>query len=355
MDCPSYLRDLNAGQRAAAEYGISDVAGAPFSGPLLIIAGAGTGKTSTLAHRVAHLIITGTPPERILLLTFTRRAAAEMTKRAQRILAAAWGTTKSKTFGPAGEISWSGTFHAIGNRMLRQYADSVGLDPSFTVLDRADSADCLNLVRNDLGLAKKEARFPRKETCLAIYSHTLNASCPLSAALENAFPWCAEWEGELKELFRGYVEAKQRNNVLDYDDLLLYWADMMEEPSLARLVGDQFDHVLVDEYWDTNALQARIVIRMKPDGCGLAVVGDDAQSIYSFRAATVRDILDFPKQFTPPAHVTTLEQNYRSTEPILEACNAVIAQATEGFQKQLFADKPSEERPQLVMAADESA
>ena len=178
MDCPSYLRDLNAGQRAAAEYGISGVAGAQLSGPLLIIAGAGTGKTSTLAHRVAHLIITGTPPERILLLTFTRRAAAEMTKRAQRILAAAWGTTKPKTFRSPGEISWSGTFHAIGNRLLRQYANSVGLDPSFTVLDRADSADCLNLVRNDLGLTKTEARFPRKETCLAIYSHTLNASCP---------------------------------------------------------------------------------------------------------------------------------------------------------------------------------
>ena len=341
MDCPSYLRDLNAGQRAAAEYGVSDITGAQISGPFLVIAGAGTGKTTTLAHRVAHLIVTGTPPERILLLTFTRRAAAEMTKRAQRILTAAWGTTKPKTFRPAGEISWSGTFHAIGNRLLRQYADSVGLDPSFTVLDRADSADCLNLVRNDLGLAKKEARFPRKETCLAIYSHTVNASCPLSVALENAFPWCAEWEGELKLLFRGYVEAKQRDNVLDYDDLLLYWADMMEEPSLARLVGDQFDHVLVDEYQDTNALQARIVMSMKPDGRGLAVVGDDAQSIYSFRAATVRNILDFPKQFAPPAHVVTLEQNYRSTEPILKACNAVIAQATEGFHKQLFSGTPS--------------
>src|SRR5215469_15890056 len=355
MDCPSYLRDLNAGQRAAAEYGVSDITGAQISGPLLVIAGAGTGKTTTLAHRVAHLIVTGTPPERILLLTFTRRAAFEMTKRAQRILAEAWGTTKPRTFRPASEISWSGTFHAIGNRLLRQYADSVGLDPSFTVLDRADSADCLNLVRNDRGLAKQEARFPRKETCLAIYSHTLNASSSLSAALENAFPWCAEWECELKELFRGYVEAKQRDNVLDYDDLLLYWADMMEEPSLARLVGDQFDHVLVDEYQDTNALQARIVMSMKPDGRGLAVVGDDAQSIYSFRAATVRNILDFPKQFTPGAHVITLEQNYRSTEPILEACNAVIAQAAEGFHKQLFSDKPSEERPQLVVAVDESA
>src|SRR5215468_4727660 len=355
MDCPSYLRDQNAGQRAAAEYGVSDITGAQISGPLLVIAGAGTGKTTTLAHRVAHLIVTGTPPERILLLTFTRRAAAEMTKRAQRILATTWGTTKPRRFRPASEISWSGTFHAIGNRLLRQYADSVGLDPSFTVLDRADSADCLNLVRNDLGLAKKEARFPRKETCLAIYSHTLNASCPLSVALENAFPWCAEWEGELKLLFRGYVEAKQRDNVLDYDDLLLYWADMMEEPALARLVGERFDHILVDEYQDTNALQAQILLRMKPDGRGLTVVGDDAQSIYSFRGATVRNILDFPNQFTPPAEAVSLEQNYRSTEPILDACNAVIGQAAEGFRKELFSHKRSEERPQMVLAADEGA
>jgi DNA helicase-2/ATP-dependent DNA helicase PcrA len=285
MDCPPYLRDLNAGQRAAAEYGISDVVGAQISGPILVIAGAGTGKTSTLAHRVAHLIVTGTPPERILLLTFTRRAAAEMTKRTQRILAATWGTTKPRSARPVGEISWSGTFHGIGNRLLRKYAGSIGLDPSFTVLDRADSADRLNLVRNDLGLAKTEARFPRKDTCLAIYSHTLNASCPLSAALENAFPWCAEWENDLKVLFRGYVEAKQCDNVLDYDDLLLYWADMMEEPSLARLVGDQFDHVLVDEYQDTNALQARIVIRMKPDGRGLAVVGE---TFWSSRSSSHR-------------------------------------------------------------------
>jgi DNA helicase-2/ATP-dependent DNA helicase PcrA len=183
----------------------------------------------------------------------------------------------------------------------------------------------------------------------------VNARCPLSETLESAFPWCAEWEAELKGLFRAYVEAKQQENVLDYDDLLLYWADMMEEPALARLVGDRFDHILVDEYQDTNALQAQILLRMRPDGRGLTVVGDDAQSIYSFRAATVRNILDFPKQFTRPARVVTLEQNYRSTEPILGACNAVIGQASEGFRKELFSDKPSGERPQLVVAADETA
>jgi len=183
----------------------------------------------------------------------------------------------------------------------------------------------------------------------------VNACCSLSDALKNAFPWCEEWERELKKLFRGYVEAKQHDNVLDYDDLLLYWAHMMAEPALARLVGERFDHVLVDEYQDTNALQAQILLGMRPDGRGLTVVGDDTQSIYSFRAATVRNILDFPKRFTPPAHFVTLEQNYRSTTPILEACNAVIAEAAEGFRKQLFSTKPSEERPQLVVAADEAA
>jgi DNA helicase-2/ATP-dependent DNA helicase PcrA len=239
--------------------------------------------------------------------------------------------------------------------LLREFADSIGLDPSFTFLDRADAADRLNFVRNELGLATTEARFPRKDTCLAIYSYTVNARCPLGETLEGAFPWCCEWETELRGLFRTYVEAKQRENVLDYDDLLLYWANMMEEPALARLVGERFDHILVDEYQDTNALQAEILLRIKPDGCGLTVVGDDAQSIYSFRAATVRNILDFPNQFSPSAHVVTLEQNYRSTTTILDACNAVIGQATEGFRKELFSVRPSGEPPQLVVASDEQA
>src|SRR5262249_27660663 len=244
---------------------------------------------------------------RVLLLTFTRRAAAEMARRAQRILATARASSKAKAMGGVGEISWSGTFHAVGNRLLREHADSIGLDALFTVVDRADAADPLNFVRNELGLAKTEARFPRKDTCLAIYSHTVNARYALSDTLESAFPWCTEWESELKALFRAYVEAKQQENVLDYDDLLLYWANMMEEPALARAVGNRFDHILVDEYHDTNALQAEILLHMKPDGRGLTVVCDDAQSIDSFRAATVRNILDFPKLFTPPAHVVKLE------------------------------------------------
>ena len=190
---------------------------------------------------------------------------------------------------------------------------------------------------------------------MAIYSHTVNACCELAGTLDAVFPWCADWSNELTELFRAYVMAKQRNNVLDYDDLLLYWHHAMEEPALAAEVGARFDHVLVDEYQDTNALQATILLRMKPDGCGLTVVGDDAQSIYSFRAATVRNILDFPKQFSPPATVVTLEQNYRSTQPILDASNAVIGLASEGYSKHLFSTKLSGEKPQFISAADEPA
>src|SRR5450759_3695606 len=178
---------------------------------------------------------------------------------------------------------------------------------------------------------------------------------PIEQVIGTSYPWCSGWASELKELFAAYVEAKQKQNVLDYDDLLLYWAQMVGDASLADDIGGRFDHVLVDEYQDTNRLQSSILLALKPGGRGLTVVGDDAQSIYSFRAATVRNILDFPDQFSPPARVVTLERNYHSTEPILDACNAVIAQAGEGFRKRLFSEESSGERPQLVVAADEAA
>ena len=337
----SYLDGLNPSQRRAVEYGC---------GPLLIIAGAGTGKTNTLAHRVAHLIVKGADPRRLLLLTFTRRAAAEMTRRAERIVGVATEPGKR-----APRVEWSGTFHGIANRLLRVHARAVNLDPSFTVLDQSDGADLMNLVRNEQGLSRKQDRFPKKGTCFAIYSHVMNARHPLEATLERAFPWCAEWADDLKRLFRGYVEAKQQRHVLDYDDLLLYWYYLMQEPAAAEGVRRRFDHVLVDEYQDTNALQAGILLGLKPDGRGLSVVGDDAQSIYSFRAATVRNILDYPRLFTPPAEVVTLEHNYRSTQPILDAANAVISGAGEQFRKELFSTRASAQRPVYVTAEDEQS
>src|SRR5262252_6306954 len=225
---------------------------------------------------------------------------------------------------------------------------------NFTIHDREDSADLMNLVRHQLGLSKTESRFPAKATCLAIYSRAVNAELPLEEVLGRFFPWCENWEAELRQLFAAYVEAKQRQHVLDYDDLLLYWAQMMTEPALANEIGARFDHVLVDEYQDTNRLQSSILLGMKPDGKGLTVVGDDAQSIYWFRAATVRNILDFPKQFTPPACIITLDRNYRSTQPILAAANAVIDLAVERHRKNLRSDRPSAQRPQLVSVRDET-
>jgi DNA helicase II / ATP-dependent DNA helicase PcrA len=339
-----YLATLNPEQRYAVEYGAAEPS------PLLIIAGAGSGKTNTLAHRVAHLIVRGADPRRMMLLTFSRRAAAEMGRRVERIAAHVL-PEQARLLTDA--LTWSGTFHAIGARLLREYAEQIGLDRAFTIHDREDSADLMNLVRHDLGHSKTEGRFPAKNTCLAIYSRTVNAEAPLDDVLGANFPWCAGWESELKALFGAYVEAKQKQNILDYDDLLLYWAQMMQVDEIALDVSSRFDHILVDEYQDTNRLQASILLALKPDGKGLTVVGDDAQSIYSFRAATVRNILDFPNHFTPPAHVVTLDRNYRSTQPILAAANAVIDLATERYRKNLRSDRPSFDRPQLVSVRDE--
>ncbi|MES2299211.1 MAG: ATP-dependent helicase [Pseudomonadota bacterium] len=336
---------LNAQQRAAVEHG-AGTAGAP----LLVIAGAGSGKTNTLAHRVARLIQGGADPQRILLLTFSRRAATEMTHRAGAVLQRVLGMR-----GPAPtSLPWAGTFHSIGARLLRDYAGRIGLEESFTIHDRGDSEDLMGLVRHEIGLTQLEKRFPLKGTCLSIYSRVVNSRQSLALVLQSTFPWCSEWEAQLGTLFGAYVDAKQEQNVLDYDDLLLFWAEMVADPELGSEIGALFDHVLVDEYQDTNRLQAAILLGMKPSGQGVMVVGDDAQSIYAFRGATVRNILDFPKQFSQPVEVVTLERNYRSTQPILDASNAVIAAARERHAKTLWTDKVATIKPQLVLIPDEA-
>ncbi|MGA8009107.1 MAG: ATP-dependent helicase [Thiomonas sp.] len=342
------LDSLNAAQRAAVEHGLDD----SLAPALLVIAGAGSGKTMTLAARVARLVLAGADPQRILLLTFSRRAAAEMERRVGRVLHQALGFGAIQA---PPRFAWSGTFHSIGARLLRDHATRIGLSAQFTILDRGDAEDLLGLQRQALGLAATKARFPLKNTCLSIYSRTVNSQLPLAEVLAQSYPWCAIWEDALKQLFRAYVQEKQRQHVLDYDDLLLYWWQMMAEPELAAAIGQRFDHVLVDEYQDTNQLQALIVYALKPDGRGVTVVGDDAQSIYSFRAASVRNILDFPRQYATPARVLTLERNYRSTQPILDASNAVIALARERYTKHLWTDRASSNRPRLVAVADEAA
>jgi len=347
---PDYLLALNAQQRLAVEHGIGPAADSD-DGPLLIIAGAGSGKTSTLACRAAHLIANGADPQRILLLTFSRRAAEELERRAGQFLQRVLGVPALRQ---PGTLAWAGTFHGVGARVLRQYATRIGLNDAFSILDRADAEDLLDIVRHDLGLSATKSRFPAKGTCIAIYSRVVNGEASLDDVLGSAYPWCAQWTAQLTKLFEAYVTAKQAQNVLDYDDLLLYWSHMLAEPSLARDVGARFDHVLVDEYQDTNRLQSSILRALKPDGRGVTAVGDDAQSIYSFRAATVRNILDFPGHFARTARVVTLERNYRSTQPILDASNAVIGLAAERFSKTLWTDRASGSKPRLVTTRDEA-
>ena len=339
------LAGLNAAQAAAAAHG---------DGPLLIIAGAGTGKTRTLVHRVAHLIERGADPRRILLLTFTRRAAAEMLRRVDGLL----GELRRSAASPAAlarcevQAMWGGTFHSVATRMLRIYGQLVGLEANFTIHDRSDSEDLLDVVRTELGLAKSDRRFPKKGTCLAIYSHCVNSQRPLEDLLGEVYPWCQDFAADLKRLFQTYVDRKEQESVLDYDDLLVFWHALLSDAAAGDKVRNRFDCVLVDEYQDTNRLQAEILRRLRPSGAGLTAVGDDAQSIYSFRAATVRNILDFPAVY-PQTTIVSLEQNYRSVQPILDATNSVIAESSERFVKNLWSERKCGNRPGLVTCHDE--
>jgi DNA helicase II / ATP-dependent DNA helicase PcrA len=341
--------DLNERQRSAVEHGLAE---GSHRGPLLVIAGAGTGKTKTLASRVARLVQAGADPHRILLLTFARRAAGEMEQRVGRMLHRLLGFASTQA---PPQFPWCGTFHSVGARLLRDYAERIGLAPNFTILDRADAEDLIGMVRQEQGLAQTVERFPQKATCLAIYSRVVNSQSRLDQVLQSHYPWCFESHDALKQLFKGYAEAKHQQQVLDYDDLLLYWVHMMADAGIAADVRGRFDHVLIDEYQDTNRLQGAIVLGLKPRGENLTVVGDDAQAIYSFRAADVRNILDFPDQFDPPARIVALEQNYRSTQPILAASNAVIGLAKKRHAKDLWSDQPSSELPRITALPDEAS
>lgn len=325
--------DLNDAQRRAVT---SDARA------LLVVAGAGTGKTNTLASRVAHLIASGAPPNRILLLTFTRRAAREMVRRAER-------TSGDSS---AGRV-WGGTFHSVANRLLRMYSSAVGLDPSFTVMDQADGADMMNLIRSELGHGTRNRRFPKKATLAAIYSAVVNTETHLEEILERKFPWCGEEADSIGDLFSAYMRRKREQGVLDYDDLLLYWRALTESRRAGPSVAAAFDHILVDEYQDTNEIQAAILRNMRSDSNSVMVVGDDAQAIYSFRSASVANILDFPNHH-PGCEVIKLEQNYRSTQPILHASNAVIAQARKRYTKELWSARRGERKPALITCMDES-
>jgi DNA helicase II / ATP-dependent DNA helicase PcrA len=347
---------LNPQQRRAATFGAPGKDKGITAGPLLILAGAGTGKTNTLAHRAAHLVLNGVDPARILMLTFTRRAAQEMIRRTQTIVTAVLADRgKLGDRSVQTRLQWSGTYHSIGNRILRLFAKHLGLEPNFTVMDRADAADFMDVIRHELGYSNKDKRFPRKDTCLAVYSYRVNTRLSLKQTLEEQFPWVSEWEQDLTRIYREYVARKQKNNVLDFDDLLLYWHVMMKNPALAQNLSANFDHVLVDEYQDTSALQGEIIQALKPDGAGITVVGDDAQAIYSFRAAAVDNILGFAERFKPKADVVVLSQNYRSTQPVLDASNALMAEGARQHRKTLLGMRQSTQKPIYVALDDAQA
>lgn len=324
----------------------------PADGPLLVIAGAGSGKTMTLAARLAWLVQQGADLNRVLLLTFSRRAAAEMSRRAGQMLHRTLGMP-ANTAAPT--LPWCGTFHSIGARLLRDEAARIGLAPGFTVLDRADAQDLLAISRQALGLAGSARRFPLAPTCLAILSRSVNTRATLAAVLAETYPWCAEYNAELQRLFDAYADAKSQQQSLDFDDLLLAWWHLMQTPAMARRIGARFDHLLVDEVQDINRLQADILQVLAQHTQGLTAVGDDAQSIYAFRGADVRHILDFPHRFTPAARVLTLQRNYRSTPQILAASNAVIEAATERYAKELWSGRAAGCRPRLITVEDEAA
>jgi DNA helicase II / ATP-dependent DNA helicase PcrA len=329
-----WLDGLNRAQRAAATHP---------GGPLLILAGAGTGKTTTLCARVAWLLAEGRAAERILLLTFTRRAAREMVERAH-VLAERVAPQAGRVVG--------GTFHSVAHRMVRLYASSLGLGSGFTVLDAGDSADMLDFVREEHGHAASSRRFPRPQTMLDIYSRTVNAQMPLGEVLAESFPWCEEHRAALAEAFRAYGARKRAQRALDLDDLLIYWRALALDELVGPQIAHSFDHVLVDEYQDVNGLQVEIVRSLRAARRDLTVVGDDFQAIYGFRAASPRHILEFPDQFDD-AETVTLERNYRSSAPILAIANAVSSQDVLGFPKRLWTEQGGGCRPELVFARDE--
>ncbi len=328
-----YARELNPAQLEAVR---------TLWGPVLVIAGAGSGKTRTLVYRVARLVEEGVPPERILLLTFTRKAAREMLRRAALIL------------DEQCERVAGGTFHSLAHIMLRHYGHLVGYSRNFTVLDRGDAEDAINLLRTALGLAEKKRRFPRKETIAAIFSKAINKRLSLEEVVREEYPHFLEELEELAKLFEHYVRYKQEHQLMDYDDLLVNWFRVLKSfPEVRREVGRRFEFIMVDEYQDTNALQAEIVRLMAEEHGNVMVVGDDSQSIYAFRGANFKNILEFPKLF-PHTKIIKLEENYRSTQPILDLANAVIEHAREKYTKCLFTRREGGRSPLLYKARDEA-
>ncbi len=329
-----YKSELNPAQLKAVE---------AIEGAYLVIAGAGSGKTRVLVHRVAYLVEKGVKPDEILLLTFTRRAASEMLRRASLLL----DERCSRVSG--------GTFHAFANANLRRYAKVLGLANNFSILDQSDAEDTINLIRTQMGFNKTEKRFPRKKAILEVISKSVNKSEKLEDVLYDEYPQFLEFSEEIKQIRAGYHKYKIAKSLLDYDDLLVYLKKLLtDHQEVCLALVRKYKYIMVDEYQDTNKLQAYIACLLASGHKNIMVVGDDAQSIYSFRGANFRNIMDFPKLFKD-TKIITLEENYRSTQPILNLTNEVIRRAKEKFEKNLYTKKKGEKQPVFVDAEDENA
>ena len=328
------LEKLNPAQREAVE---------SIEGPVLVIAGAGSGKTRTLTTRLAYLVSQGIPAERILLLTFTRKAAREMITRAEALV----GNSCGKVQG--------GTFHSLCHYMLRQYGYLLGFSPNFTVLDRGDSEDLLNLLKNSLGFPGAKKHAPKKETLASILSKIKNQGKTLEEIITTEYPNFVDLIPQIERLFKEYELYKREHQLMDYDDLLINWLTILKDyPQVREEVGRRYNYIMVDEYQDTNLLQGEIVVYMASSHRNVMAVGDDSQSIYGFRGANYRNIFDFPKHF-PEARIIKLEQNYRSTQPILDLANAVIERSKIKYTKVLFTEKKEGPKPILFRAKDDHA
>lgn len=327
-----YADELNASQLAAVE---------KTEGPVLVIAGAGTGKTRTLVYRVSRLIEMGIKPEQILLLTFTRKSAQEMLRRAAALV------------GSRAEQVNGGTFHSFANLTLRKYAQLLNYQSTFTILDQGDCEDVINLLRARMGFDTKGRRFPRKQTLASMISASINRITPVREIIEEEYPQYRRDVEEIEKLARSYQEYKRMHNLMDYDDLLVNMALLLQKhPELRERLGETHRYIMVDEYQDTNKLQHEVVRLLAERHQNVMVVGDDSQSIYSFRGANFRNIMDFPRGF-PGTTVITLEENYRSVQPILNFTNEVLHQAIEKYEKNLYTRRPGGALPMIVSTADE--
>ena len=342
FDVSMLLGQLNDEQRRAATHGPE---------PLLVLAGAGTGKTATLAARVGWLQAQGVAADRILLLTFTRRAADDMLGR----VAAAGGMDRpgrGAEPGASAGVVWGGTFHSIAHRIIRAHAESFSLPPAFSLIDPADTADLLDALRADAGLAGPERRAPRGPVCADIYTRCVNTGRPVKEVILAGFPWCADFAGQLGALFRAFVAHKRSHGLVDFDDLLLLWRAALADAAAGPALRGLFDAVLVDEYQDVNTVQADIVRLLMPGGNGLTCVGDDAQAVYGFRGADPAHLRALGATF-PGLAVVRLGRNYRSREAILALANTIRPQA-DGLELTLTGDRGSGPAPLLVRCHDEA-